>query len=245
MERGSSIVRSASSRPAPSYPLSSHANDSASAQEPSSLAGVGPPKALRGAGDPGGGRCDPRGRRRRLGVERAGGYPPARPAQAGRGGVELGGLRGRWQPPRVRPIGHHPSAGARPEDPPSPRARDGGDRGRALLRARRDRLRGDRPRGMGGPEGGTGRAGRLDDHPAARSQSLHRESRGDAGAKSPRGHLGGGLRGEVLEAPDPHEVPEHGFLRDDRRPYGGRRRRPPPRPTSRSRCRSSTCRRRR
>ena len=39
---------------------------------------------------------------------------------------------------------------------------------------------------------GAGRAGRLDDHPAARSQPLHRESRGDAGAKGPRGHLGGG-----------------------------------------------------
>ncbi len=175
-------------------PFSSQANDSASAQEVPSLAGLGSPEAPGGVRRPGRPDRHPRGRGRHLGAERPSRHAPARPAEAGQGGGQLGRVRCRRRPPGLHPVGHDPAPGVGRQDPPGARPRHGGDRGRALLRARRDRLRGDRARRLGGPEGGRGGPGRLDDHPAARPQPLHRRSRGDDRAEDPRGDLGGGVR---------------------------------------------------
>ena len=57
-----------------------------------------------------------------------------------------------------------------PEEPP---ARDRRDRGPALLRTRRRRPRGHRPRRAEEPRSRQDGRGRLDDHPAARPQPLH------------------------------------------------------------------------
>ena len=59
------------------------------------------------------------------------------------------------------------------------------DRGRELLRARRRRLPGGRPRGGREHRGRRGQAGRLDDHPAARPQPLHPGPRGHHRAQDP------------------------------------------------------------
>ena len=56
---------------------------------------------------------------------------------------------------------------------PGAARRDGRDRGRALLQAQRRRLQGDRARRHQEPRVGQDRAGRLDDHPAARARALH------------------------------------------------------------------------
>ena len=72
---------------------------------------------------------------------------------------------------------------------------DGFDRGQALLAARRRRPRGHHARALGGRQRGQGRAGRLDDHAAARAQPLHLE-RADAEAEAE----GGLPRDEALAA---------------------------------------------
>ena len=108
------------------------------------------------------------------------------------------------------------------EDPEPPQVRHGGDRGRALLRARRGRPDRGRSRRVGGPEGGLRRPGRLDDHPAAGPQPLHRPPPGQHRAQDRGGAAGDRVRGSLHEGPDPHQVPEHGLLRDHRRPDRGR-----------------------
>ena len=62
-------------------------------------------------------------------------------------------------------------------DPQEPAAGDGGDRGPALLRARRRRPRGHPPRRAQEPRSRQGGRGRLDDHPAAGPQPLHPQTR--------------------------------------------------------------------
>ncbi len=186
-------------------------------------AGSVPRKLLLAFGVLVGAERHPRGGGRDLGAERPSRHATARPAEAGQGGGQLGRVRGRRRPPGLHPVGHDPAPGVGRQDPAGAQPRHGGDRGRALLRARRDRLRGDRARRLGGPEGGRRGPGRLDDHPAARPQPLHRGSRGDDRAEDPRGDLGGGVRAGVLEDADPHQVPEHGLLRDHRRPHRGGR----------------------
>ena len=70
-----------------------------------------------------------------------------------------------------------PHAGLDRADPEEPAAGDGGDRGPALLPARRRRHRGHPPRRGQGPRSRRGGRGRLDDHPAAGPQPLHRATR--------------------------------------------------------------------
>ena len=83
---------------------------------------------------------------------------------------------------------------------------------------------GDRPRRAQEHRGGGHGRGGLDDHPAAGPQPLHPASRTDDQAKADRSapRLRGG--GSALEDLDPHRLPEHGALRDGRRPDRGRRR---------------------
>ena len=100
---------------------------------------------------------------------------------------------------------------------------DGRDRGRALLQARGRRLQRDHPRRHQEPRVGQDRAGRLDDHPAARARALHPRSQARLRAQDPRGQAGLRARGEALEALDPPRVPELGALRHRRRAHGDRR----------------------
>ena len=68
-----------------------------------------------------------------------------------------------------------------------PQGRDGRDRGQELLQPRRDRPRRHRPRRLEGrPRGRQAGPGRLDDHPAAGPQPLHREPRTHDEAKAHR-----------------------------------------------------------
>ncbi len=55
-------------------------------------------------------------------------------------------------------------------------------------------------------------------------QPLHPGSRRDGRAQDPRGEAGDGARGRALEGLDPQPVPQHRFLRHQRRPDRGRRR---------------------
>ena len=93
----------------------------------------------------------------------------------------------------------------------------------ALLPAQGRRLRGHRPRrackNLVQPEDG---AGRLDDHDAARPQPLH-HARADLPAQDPRGQARRGARERALQGVDPRQVPQHGAVRDARRPVGDRR----------------------
>ena len=67
--------------------------------------------------------------------------------------------------------------------------------------------------------------GRLDDHPAAGPQPLHRAPEEDARTQDRRSEAGARVLRTPLQAPDPRPVPEHRDLRDDRRRHRGRRRR--------------------
>ena len=144
-------------------------------------------------------------------------------------GRRLEGLRRRRLADRGDPLRQDPAADRQLEDPAGPEGRDGGDRGQELLQPRRHRPLGDRPRRLGGPDrrrqaGG----GRLDDHPAARPQPLHRGPPGHAEAQDHRGAPGQRRGGPALEGLDPDRVPEHRLLRDQRgrdrdRRRGGRR----------------------
>ena len=96
--------------------------------------------------------------------------------------------RGRWPTPRSRSrtsgsTDHH-----------------GVDPGRSPARRVRERRR------------GRGRRGRLHDHPAAGEEPVRRQRR-DAPAQARRGIARLAARGSPHEGPDPHEVPEHGVLR--------------------------------
>ena len=63
------------------------------------------------------------------------------------------------------------------------------------------RLRGDHPRRGRELRGRRGQAGRLDDHPAARPQPLHRGPRGHDRAQDQRGRDGARVRGRALQEP--------------------------------------------
>ena len=99
---------------------------------------------------------------------------------------------------------------------------DARDRGPPLLPARRRRLRGHRPGRVGGRPGGPRRPGRLDDHPAARPQPLHRQ-RSDARAQGQGGLPRDQAQPALVEGPDPRGVPEPGLLRQPRLRRRGRR----------------------
>ena len=73
--------------------------------------------------------------------------------------------------------------------PEEPAAGDGGDRGPALLPARRPRLRGDPARGGQGPGSRRSGRGRLDDHPAAGPQLCIRTRSATSSARSKRRKL--------------------------------------------------------
>ena len=97
--------------------------------------------------------------------------------------------------------------------------RDGRDRGPRLLPARRDRLPLADPRRAHRPHLRQDAAGRLDDHDAARPQPLpggrrraHLLAQDQGGDRRLR------VRGQALEALDPHRLPQHRPLRDRRRP---------------------------
>ncbi len=100
---------------------------------------------------------------------------------------QLGPLRRRRQQAgrdRLRRSAHPGLDRAHPQERA---AGDGGDRGPALLRARRRRPRGHPPRRAQGPRSRRGGRGRLDDHPAAGPQPLHRRTRsGTSNARSSR-----------------------------------------------------------
>ena len=137
---------------------------------------------------------------------------------------ELLPLHEQHAPARRRAVGDEPPAAAAREDLAVAAAGDGRDRGRALLAARRARLPGHCARLLPGPLEGPHRAGRLDDHPGARPQPLHRQPAADAVAQGQRGLP----RGEVLprstaaEA-DPRRLPQRGLLRAARVRRAGRR----------------------
>ena len=112
--------------------------------------------------------------------------------------------------------------------------RRGGDRGRALLRARGRGLLGDRPRRGEEPRVRQERAGRLDHHPAAGARAVHQGSRAQRRAQDPRGQAGLRARGGALEEVDPPELPQRRAVRHRRRPHRDRASRAPPRPSSTS-----------
>ena len=98
------------------------------------------------------------------------------------------------------------------------------DRGRALLQAQGRRLLGDRARGREEHPLGQERAGRLDDHPAARPRALHQGPRAQLHPQDPRGQARLRAGGEALEDLDPQELPQRRAVRDRRRPHRDRRR---------------------
>ena len=112
--------------------------------------------------------------------------PGSQHLEADQGELDVGRIRGRRQPPGLHPVGHDPPSRGAQEDPDPPPARHGRDRGPQLLQARRGRLHVDRPRGGRRPEGGLGGPGRLDDHPAAGPQPLHRPSPGGPSSERSR-----------------------------------------------------------
>ena len=68
------------------------------------------------------------------------------------------------------------------------------------------------------------RAGRLDDHPAARARALHQGPEAQLRAQDPRGQARLRARGQALEDLDPPQLPERGAVRHGRRPHRDRRR---------------------
>ena len=116
-----------------------------------------------------------------------------------------------------------PHAGLDRAHPQERAAGDGGDRGPALLRARRRRPRGHPPRRGQGPRSRQGGRGRLDDHPAAGPQPLHRQPAAEPRTQDRRGEAGDGVREAALAPADPRLLPQHRLLRDDRGRHRGRR----------------------
>ncbi len=177
-----------------------------------------PAPTTKGRGTRGGRRARAaRGGRRRCGRRRVrlrGGLRPER-AQARADRAELVRVRGRRVVARRDP-GREEQAGRSALAGRSVGAEgDGRDRGQTLLRARRHRSRGHRPRAVGERRGRRGRAGRVDDHAAARAQPLHL-----AGADGAAQGQGGVPRDEaprrVVEGADPRHVPQPGVLREPR-----------------------------
>ena len=111
-------------------------------------------------------------------------------------------------------------------------ARDGGDRGRAVLRAQRAGRRGHAAGAGQEHRGRRGAGGRLDAHPAAgqadaaavggHAGGAGRGHRGVGRPQAPRGAAGPGARGHVQQGRDPHPVPQHRLLRAERLRHPGR-----------------------
>ena len=119
--------------------------------------------------------------------------------------------------------------------------RDGRDRGQELLRPRRARPRGHRPRRLEGPAGRRQAGpGRLDDHPAAGPQPLHPEPRRDDQAKADRSppRRRDSRKPTPRTGSSPHTSTPPPTGRSKGRPRSAPRRRR--RPTSASRPRTST-----
>ena len=138
------------------------------------------------------------------------------------GGLDLGRLRRRRQPPRLHPVGHDPPAREHREDPEPPQVRHGRDRGPQLLRARRRGLR----RRSSAPRWTDLKAGAPVQGGSTITQQLVRNlyiahPQDDIKRKIQEAVHGRPVRGQAHEALDPHQVPEHGLLRNDRRPHGG------------------------
>ena len=129
----------------------------------------------------------------------------ARPlrAQAGRQGPALRRLRGRRLAARLHPVGRAAPRGPVARHPGEPPPRHRRHRGRALLQARRRRPQRDRPRRHQEPRVRQDRAGRLDDHPAARARALHQGPEARLRAQDPRGEARLRARGRALEDLDP------------------------------------------
>ena len=116
---------------------------------------------------------------RHLGAQRRADTPPLDHLKPDQGGLELGRLRGRRQPPRLHPVGHDPPPGRRARGSPSssstPRSRSRTSTSTStaasttapIVRAAWADLK-----------AGAAGAGRLDDHPAAGPQPLHRQPAG-------------------------------------------------------------------
>ena len=131
-------------------------------------------------------------------------------------------LRAQRLLPRCDP-GHAPSAaGLVPRDVAVDPEGDGRRRGPHVLEERRARLQEHRASGARRPLRGTRRAGRLDDHAAARPQPLPGR-RQDPGAQAPRGVSRPEDDEALHEAGDPRRLPQPDPVRPPRtRDRGGR-----------------------
>ena len=143
-------------------------------------------------------------------------------APAGLDRPELVHLRGRQLDPRRDSGRAEPPAGAAQANQPLDAEGDGGDRGPPLLRARRHRRRGHRPRALEERQRRRGRRRRLDDHAAARPQPLSGLPRADGRAEAEGGLPRDQAQRRVVEAEDPGHLHEPGLLRQPRlRDRGG------------------------
>ena len=133
-------------------------------------------------------------------------------AQAQRDRRQLARLRRGRRAARLHPGRRAAPADALGGHPAGLQGRHRRDRGRALLQAQGRRLRGRHPRGDQEPHVAQDRAGRLDDHDAARPHALHLQ-RAHVQAQDPRGQARRGAREPALQGVDPREVPQH-------EPYG-------------------------
>ena len=126
----------------------------------------------------------------------------------------------------LHPVGHIRQPVASAQDPGGPAEGDGRDRGLALLRARRRRPRGDRPRRLGQPHRGrqarcrADRRSRCSSRATSTSPNPQRTLERKIKEAQPRQRGGG----RALQGLDPQPVPEHRLLRHHQRRYRGRRR---------------------
>ena len=136
----------------------------------------------------------------------------ARPrrAEAGRQGPALRRLRRRRLAARLHPVRRAPARRPVARHPREPAPRHRRDRGRALLQARRRGLQRHRARRHQEPRVRQDRAGRLDDHPAARPRALHQGPEAQLHPQDPRGQAGLRARGRALEDLDPPQLPQLG-----------------------------------
>ena len=163
-----------------------------------------------------GGRCG-------LGVQRLRRDADDRSPEAHHAGVELADLRRRRQPSRLHPFGHDPAAGQE-------RARSRSSSSEAtvaiedqqLLRARRHRLTAIvRAAFADLKAGATVQGGSTITQQLVRNLYIANPQE-DIERKIEEAKLADRVRAQALEAADPHQVPEHGLLRDHRRAHGGR-----------------------
>ena len=141
----------------------------------------------------------------------------ARLAEAARARIAVRGPRRRRHPPRLHPVQRAAPPDRGQPHPQGAQGRHGGDRGRALLPPQGRRLRGHRARRGQEPLEPQDRAGRLDDHDAARAQPLHHQG-AHVPAQDPRGQARRGARERALQGVDPRQVPQHGAVRHAGRP---------------------------